>query len=433
MGEVLIGIIAIIILLFLFLTGIELAYAMAIVGFVGYVILVSLKGAMTVIAKDFFETFASYSLTVIPLFVLMGQIAFNAGIAKRLYNSAHRFMGHIPGGLALATVVGVTIFKAICGSSAATTATFAGVAVPEMDRFGYSRKLSTGIVAVAGTLGILLPPSVVLIIFGMITEQSIGKLFLAGFFPGLLLAALFAAVIVGWCRISPDVGPKSSRYSWKERAKSLPEIVWPVVIFVLMIGGLMGGIFTPTEAGSVGALAVLLFTLFKKDLNFKSFVESVRESLRLSTLVLMLIASSTVLGHFIAVTNIPAMTAEWVVQLPIHRAVIMALITFIYLIGGSFIDDLAFMILATPIFFPVILKLGYDPLWAGIMICLTVMVGGVIPPVAMNVFIVKKITNAPIGYIYAGVYPFLIAMIGLGVLLFIFPQITLFLPNALMK
>jgi len=433
MSEVSVGILAIAILLLLFLTGIELAYAMAIVGFVGYIVLVSVKGAMTVIAKDFFETFASYSLTVIPLFVLMGQIAFNAGIAKRLYDGAHKFMGHIPGGLALATVAGVTVFKAICGSSAATTATFAGVAVPEMERFGYARKLSTGIVAVAGTLGILLPPSVVLIIFGMITEQSIGKLFLAGFFPGLLLAVLFASVIVGWCRINPNVGPKSDRYSWAETAKTLPEIVWPVVIFVLMVGGLMGGIFTPTEAGSVGALAVLLFTLFKKDLDFRKFMKSIRESLRTSCMVLMLIASSTILGHFVAVTTIPAITAEWVVQLPIHRSIIMVIITIIYLLGGSFIDDLAFMILATPIFFPVILKLGYDPLWAGIMICLTVMIGGVIPPVAMNVFIVKNITKVPISIIYSGVYPFLIAMALLAVLLFVFPQIALFLPNALMQ
>jgi len=433
MSEVSVGILAIAILLLLFLTGIELAYAMAIVGFVGYIVLVSVKGAMTVIAKDFFETFASYSLTVIPLFVLMGQIAFNAGIAQRLYDGAHKFMGHIPGGLALATVAGVTVFKAICGSSAATTATFAGVAVPEMERFGYARKLSTGIVAVAGTLGILLPPSVVLIIFGMITEQSIGKLFLAGFFPGLLLAVLFASVIVGWCRINPHVGPKSDRYSWAETAKTLPEIVWPVVIFVLMVGGLMGGIFTPTEAGSVGALAVLLFTLFKKDLDFRKFMKSIRESLRTSCMVLMLIASSTILGHFVAVTTIPAITAEWVVQLPIHRSIIMVIITIIYLLGGSFIDDLAFMILATPIFFPVILKLGYDPLWAGIMICLTVMIGGVIPPVAMNVFIVKNITKVPISIIYSGVYPFLIAMALLAVLLFVFPQIALFLPNALMQ
>ena len=433
MSEIAIGGIALCCLLLFFLTGIEMGFAMAIVGFVGYAVLVSTKGAMTMIAKDFFETFASYGLTVIPLFVLMGQISFNAGIAKRLYDGANRFIGHIPGGLALATVAGVTIFKTICGSAAATNATFASVAVPEMDRFHYSKKLSTGIVAVAGTLGVLLPPSVVLIIFGMVTEQSVGKLFLAGLLPGLLLAALFAVVIIGWCKINPSVGPRSTRHTWKEKISSLPEIVWPLVIFVLMIGGLMGGVFTPTEAGSVGALAVLLLTLFKRDLDLKGFIKSVIESLRTACMVLTLIASSTVLGHFIAVTNIPSVTAEWVVSLPIHRDIIMCLVFLIYLIGGSVIDDLAFMILATPIFFPVIIKLGYDPLWAGIMICLTVVVGGVIPPVAMNVFIVRNITKVPIGIIYSGVYPFLISMVLLIILLFLFPQIAVFLPHALMN
>jgi C4-dicarboxylate transporter DctM subunit len=433
MNEATVGAIAICALLLLFLTGIEMGFAMAIVGFTGYIILGSFKGATTMIAKDFFETFASYGFTVIPLFVLMGQISFNAGIAQRLYNSANRFMGHISGGLALATVAGVTVFKTICGSAAATNATFASVAVPEMDRFHYSKKLSTGIVAVAGTLGVLLPPSVVLIIFGMVTEQSVGKLFLAGFGPGLILAALFAVVILGWCRLDPTVGPKGMRYTWKEKIRSLPEIMWPLVIFVLMIGGLMFGIFTPTEAGSVGALAVIILTICKRDINFKGIVKSIIESLRTASMVLTLIASSTVLGHFIAVTNIPSMTAEWVVSLPIHRHVIMIMIFLIYLIGGSVIDDLAFLILATPIFFPAVTKLGYDPLWAGIMICLTVVVGGVIPPVAMNVFIVRNITKVPIGIIYSGVYPFLISMVLLIILLFVFPQIVLFLPHTLMK
>lgn len=433
MNETIVGIVAIFVLMFLFLTNIEISFAMGVVGFLGYAVLVSLKGATTIVAKDFFETFASYSLTVVPLFVLMGQIAFNAGVAKRLYDGANRFMGHIPGGLALATVVGVTIFKAICGSAAATTATFAGVAIPEMDRFGYSKKLSTGIVAVAGTLGNLLPPSVTLIIFGMITEQSMGKLFLAGVFPGLLLSSLFAVIIVGWCKVDPLVGPKSQRYTWKERVASLPAIIWPLVIFVLMVGGLMGGIFTPTEAGSVGTLAVLLLALFSKDLGFAGFKKSIVESLRTSCMVLMLIATSTILGHFFAVTNIPAMTAQWVVKLPVHRHLIMIMITFIYLLGGSFIDDLAFMMLATPIFFPAILKLGYDPIWAGIIICLTVMIGCVIPPVAMNVFVVKNITKVSLGTIYSGAYPFLISLILLAVLLFIFPEIAVFLPNTLMK
>jgi tripartite ATP-independent transporter DctM subunit len=433
MSEITVGIFGIIVLLFLFLTGIEMAFAMAFVGFSGYVILGSLKGATTMIAKDFFDTFASYGFTVIPLFVLMGQISFNSGIAKRLYNSANSFMGHIPGGLALATVAGVTIFKTICGSAAATNATFASVAVPEMDRFEYSKKLSTGVVAVSGTLGVLLPPSVVLIIFGMVTEQSIGKLFLAGFVPGLALAALFAAVIIGWCRINPAIGPRSTRHSWKEKLSSLPEVIWPVGIFVLMIGGLMGGLFTPTEAGSVGTCAVLILTIAKRNIGFRGIVKSIVESLRTACMVLTLIACSSVLGHFIAVTNIPTIAADWVVSLPVHRSIIMIIVFLIYLIGGSIIDDLAFLILATPIFFPAITKLGFDPLWAGIMLCLTVVVGGVIPPVAMNVFIVKNITKVPIGVIYKGVYPFLISMILLIVLIFIFPQIVLYLPHTLMK
>ena len=433
MSEVTVGILGICALFILFLTGIEMAFAMAAVGFVGYVILVSLKGATTMIVKDFFDTFASYGFTVIPLFVLMGQISFNAGIAKRLYNSANRFMGHIPGGLALATVAGVTIFKTICGSAAATNATFAAVAVPEMDRFEYSKKLSTGIVAVSGTLGVLLPPSVVLIIFGMVTEQSIGKLFLAGLVPGVTLAALFAAVIIGWCRINPAIGPRSTKHSWKEKLSSLPEVVWPIIIFVLMIGGLMGGVFTPTEAGSIGTLAVIILAIAKRDISFGGIAKSLVECLRTACMVLTLIACSAVLGHFIAVTNIPSITADWVVSLPVYRSVIMIIIFLIYLVGGSIIDDLAFLILATPIFFPAIIKLGYDPLWAGIMLCLTVVVGGVIPPIAMNVFIVKNITRVPIGVIYRGVYPFLISMILLIVLIFIFPQIVLYLPHTLMK
>ena len=410
-----------------------MAFAMAIVGFAGYAILVSMKGAMTMIVKDFLDTFASYGFTVIPLFVLMGQVSFNAGIAKRLYNSANSFMGHIPGGLALATVAGVTVFKTICGSAAATNATFAAVAVPEMDRFNYSKKLSTGIVAVSGTLGVLLPPSVVLIIFGVVTEQSIGKLFLAGLVPGILLAALLAAVVLGWCRINPDIGPRGVSHTWREKLASLPEVIWPLVIFVLMIGGLMGGFFTPTEAGSVGTLAVIILTITKRDIGLKGIMQSIVECLRTGCMVLTLIACSAVLGHFIAVTNIPVLAADWVVSLPVHRTFVMCIIFLIYLVGGSIIDDLAFLILATPVFFPAIIKLGYDPLWCGIMLCLTVVVGGVIPPVAMNVFIVKNITKVPISTIYAGVYPFLISMILLIVFLFIFPGIAVYLPHALMK
>lgn len=333
----------------------------------------------------------------------------------------------------MATVGGATAFKAICGSSPATAATFASVAVPEMDRYGYDKKLSTGIVASVGTLGILMPPSVTLIVFGIITEQSIGKLFLAGLIPGLLIALFFILIIYGWCRINPGLGPQGQKSGWKERITALPEVVWVGIIFLLVIGGLMKGFFTPTEAGSVGTVAVLLLSLAKKDLPFKGFVKSVAESLRTACMVLMLIAGSTILGHFLAVTKIPMLVADWIIQLQFPRELTMIIIALIYLLGGSFIDDLAFMILATPIFYPVIIKLGFDPIWFGIIIGVTVMIGVVIPPVAINVFVVKNITKVPFGIIYRGVYPFLLALVFCAFILFLFPQIALFLPSYFMK
>ena len=433
MSEVTIGLIGLGVVLLLFLTGIELGFAMAVVGFLGFCIIVSAKAALSLVAKDFVDVFASYGFTVIPLFILMGQIAFNAGIAKRLYNTAYRFLGHIPGGMAIATVAGATAFKAICGSSPATAATFASVAVPEMDRYGYDRRLSTGIVATVGTLGILIPPSVTLIVFGIITGMSIGKLFLAGIIPGLIIAVFFIAVIYGWCTINPSLGPKGEKSTWRERIASLPEFMLVIVIFLLMIWGLMKGIFTPVEAGSVGTAAVLILAFAKKDLDFKRFVKAVAETLRTACMVLMLIAGSTILGHFLAVTKIPMIAADWVMTLPLNKYLVMVIISFIYLIGGSFIDDLAFMILATPIFYPVIIKLGFDPIWFGMVIAVTVMIGVVVPPVAINVFVVKNITKVPFKVIYSGVYPFIISLVLGAVLLFIFPQLALWLPRVLMR
>jgi len=433
MNEVMIGILGLGVVLALFLTGIELGFAMAVVGFLGFSYIVSFKAGLNLLAKDIFDVFASYGFTVIPLFVLMGQIAFNAGIAKRLYNASYKFIGHIPGGLAMATVAGATAFKAICGSSPATAATFASVAVPEMDRYHYDKKLSTGIVATVGTLGILIPPSVTLIVFGIITEQSIGKLFLAGIIPGLIIAFFFICIIYGWCKINPALGPKGERSTWKERLRSLPELAWVVVVFLLIIGGLMTGKFTPTEAGSVGTFAVLLLSVVKRDLNLKGYIKSVAESLRTACMVLMLIAGSTVLGHFLAVTKIPMIASDWVISLPLNKYIIMIIISLIYQMGGSFIDDLAFMILATPIFYPAIIKLGFDPIWFGMIICITVMIGVVIPPVAINVFVVKNITKVPFSVIYKGVYPFLLSLVVCAALLFLFPQIATFLPNLLMK
>ncbi|MEJ2110490.1 MAG: TRAP transporter large permease [Acidobacteriota bacterium] len=429
MHEVVIGCIGLILLLALFLTGIELAFAMTFIGFLGFALLRSLPAAIDLVAKDFFNTFASYTFVVIPLFVLMGQIAYNSGIAEKMYGTSRKFVGQVPGGLALATVFGATIFKAISGSSLATAATFSSVAVPEMDKYGYSRKLSTGVVASVGTLGILLPPSGTMIILAMITNQSIGKLFLAGIVPGLLIAALFLVTILCWCCLNPSLAPKAEVSGWRDRARAIPQIIWPLLIFAITVGGLMAGLFTPTEAGSVGAIAVLLLTLLKRDLDFKGFVKSVRESLRMGCMVLMLIGGSAVLGHFVVISNIPGAIASWTLGLPLAPDLIIVLILIIYLIGGSFIDDIAFMILATPIFFPVAMQLGYDPVWFAVAIGVTLMIGVITPPIAVAAFVVKNITQESISLIYKGVLPFLITLVLCLFLLFFFPGLATYLPG----
>ncbi|HVP80432.1 MAG TPA: TRAP transporter large permease [Thermodesulfobacteriota bacterium] len=433
MSEITVGITALVLLLLLFTTGIELGIAMALVGFIGFAYLNGFQPAMQLVGRDIYDVITNYGYTVFPLFILMGQIGFNAGIAVRLYDAAHRFIGHIPGGLAMATVMGATGFKAICGSSAATAATFASVAVPEMDRYGYDRKLSTGIVATVGSLGCIIPPSVVLIIFGIITEQSIGQLFLAGIVPGLIIALFFIGIIFGWVKINPKIAPMAERSTWKARLRSLPEVAWVILVFLLVIGGIMQGFFTPTEAGAVGTFAILVLAVAKRNMNFKKYVASLQEALRTAGMILMLIAGSVILGHFIAVTNMPQRTADWLVELPLNRYIIMIMICIAYEIGGSFIDDLAFMILATPIFYPAVLKLGFNPIWFGILISVVVMIGVVIPPVAVCVFVVKNITKEPIGRIYKGVAPFLISLILVWGLLFFFPQLALWLPSLFYK
>lgn len=427
MNEISVGIIGIFVLITVFVTGIELGYGMTIIGFLGLVYLGSWSAASNQVVKDFFDTFTSYGFTVIPLFVLMGHVASNSDVAKKLYGSASKFVGHIPGGLAMTTVAGATLFKAMCGSTLATCATFAGIAIPEMERLGYNKKLSTGVVASVGTLGMLIPPSVPLMIYGLITEQSIGKLFLAGIIPGLLIAFFFILVIYGWVKINPSIAQLAPRASWKEKAKAIPDFLWVAAIFLVAIGGLMMGWFSPTEAGSIGTAAVLVLAYATSGFKFKQLIKSFEESLTTACMVLILIGGSTVFGHFLAVTGIPFVAADFIGGLPLDKNLIMIIIILIYLLGGSFMDDLAFMILATPIFYPAVIKLGFDPIWFGIMIGITLMIGVIIPPIAISVFVVKNITGVPFNVIYAGVYPFLLSLVACAALLFFFPQIATFL------
>jgi len=433
MDEITLGIIACFFILFFFLTGIELAFGIAITGIVGYALLSGFDVAFNLFAQDFLDTLSAYSLTVIPLFMLMGQIAFHSGIAKRLYDAAYKLIGRIPGGLAMATVVAATMFKAMSGSTLGTAATFSMVAIPEMTGYKYSKKLSTGTVASVGTLGIILPPSITMIVFGIMTEQSIGKLFLAGIFPALLISFFCIAIIYVWCKIDPALGPKSTvSFTWRERVRALPEFIAVAVIFFIVIGGIMSGLFTPTEAGTIGTVAVLILALLRRGLTFKVFVKSIDESLRNGVMVLFLIACSAILAHFFAITTIPQIAGNWLTSLPLSKELIMVIICFFYLLGGSFIDDMAFMILATPILYPAIPKLGYDPIWFGVMVGITIMIGTIIPPVAVGVFVVKSITGESFKVIYTGVVPFLLSFIVVAALLFLFPQIATFLPYTLM-
>ncbi len=432
MSDPLIGLLVIALLFVLFSLGLEIGFAMALTGFIGFAVVVNLDAALNLVAKDVFSVFSSYGFTVIPLFVLMGQLGASGGVARNLYDAAYRFLGHIPGGLAIGTVAAATAFKAICGSSPATAATFATIAIPEMDRYGYDKRLSCGTVATVGTLGILMPPRVVLIIYGILTETSIGKLFLAGILPGLLIALSFALTLWLWTRRNPALGPRGQRSTWPQRLASLPPVLLVLGIFMLVVGGLMLGFFSPSEAGSVGSLAVLLLTLAKREMTLKGFIKSVQDTLRIACMVLTLIAGATILGHFFLVTRMPYFVAQWLGQLGAPNLVVMLIIIAVYLIGGSFIEDLAFLILATPIFLPLVLKLGYDPIWFGVIISVVTMIGIILPPVAINAFVVAGVTGTPLSTIYKGIYPFLIGMcLCLGILL-LFPQISLWLPRAFM-
>jgi C4-dicarboxylate transporter, DctM subunit len=417
----------------LFLLGMEIGFAMGLIGFVGFGLAVNFKAALDLVAIDFYTVFSSYGFTVIPLFTLMGLIGASAGVSTDLYRMTNKWLGHISGGLAIGTVAAATAFKAICGSNTATCATFSAIAVPEMDKYGYDKRLSCGTVATVGTLGNLIPPSVGLVIYGLITETSIGKLFMAGIIPGIICAMTFGLTLWGWCRLRPNLGPAAAKASWTDRFKSLYAVLGVLIIFVVVVGGLMVGFFSPTESASVGALAVYLLVLVKRDIDFKRLIAAVLDSVRLGCMILTLIAGASVLGHFFAVTRLPFLIGEWVGALPLPGSIIVILILIVYLIGGSIIEDAAFFILVTPIFFPTIIKLGYDPVWFGIVVCTTMMIGIILPPLAVCVFVVSGITKVPLNTVYKGIYPFLWGLAFCNLLFLYVPQIVLWLPNLVFK
>jgi tripartite ATP-independent transporter DctM subunit len=364
------------------------------------------------------------------MFVLMGSFAFASGIGKRLYDAANTVLGGLRGGLTIATCIACGGFAAICGSTAATAATIGKIALPEMKRFGYDDTLATGCVASAGTLGILIPPSTIFLVYGIITEQSIGKLFVAGIIPGIILTGLFVITVAIICYRNPSLGPPGGATTWTVKGKALLGIIEALILFGLVIGGLSFGWFTPTQAGGIGAAGALLIGLVRRELRWKAFLESSRDALRTACMILCIIAGATVFGHFMAVSRIPFVLADWVEHLPVHTSLIMGVIVFIYIIGGCFMDAMALVVLTVPVIFPVVVRLGFNPIWFGVIIVLVSEAGVITPPVGVNVYVIKGIApDVPLETIFRGIFPFLIAIAVNIIILVAFPQLALFLPN----
>lgn len=435
MSPTLVGIIGILLMLAIFLTRMPVAYVMALVGWVGFSLMISFKGGLNLLSRNIYESFSSYGLTTIPLFILMGQLAFNAGIGRRLYDTAYKFLGSTRGGLAMATVTACTAFGAVCGSSPATAATMATVGLPEMKRYGYADELATGSVASGGGLGMIMPPSVVLIVYGILTEQSIGALFVAGIIPALVMTLLFIITVYIQCRRHPELGPPGEKFTWAERFKSLNGMADTLIVFFLVMGGLFFGFFTPTEAAAVGAFGVLVVSVIRRRLTWQGFVNSLYETLRTSCMVMFLIAGAVVFGKFLAVTRIPFDIAQWVGGLALPTYLILAAVILVYFIGGCVMDALALVMLTIPIFYPVIIEQqGYDPIWFGIIIVLITQMGVITPPVGINVYVVFGISKGAVGgipleSIFKGILPFLVAIVVGIVLMIVFPVIVTYLPN----
>ncbi len=434
MNPTVVGIVGISIMVLIFFSRMPVAYVMTMVGFLGFSLMISFKGGLNLLSRNIYEVFSSYGLTTIPLFILMGQLAFNSGISSRLYDTAYKFLGSTRGGLAMATVSACTAFGAVCGSSPATAATMATVGLPEMKRYKYADELATGSVASGGGLGMIMPPSVVLIVYGILTEESIGKLFVAGIFPALLITLLFIAAIYVRCRFAPDQGPPGEKFTLKEKLQSLTGLIDTIAVFSLVIGGLFFGFFTPTEAAAVGAFGVLAVSLIRRQLTWQGFVKSLYETLRTSCMVMLLIAGAVVFGKFLAITRIPFNIASWIGGFDLPPFAVMTMIILVYFLGGCFMDALAFVMLTIPIFFPVVTNLGYDPIWFGIIIVMVTEMGVITPPVGINVYVVYGVAEGVIGgvpleSIFKGIIPFLLAVIAGLVILIGFPQIILILPN----
>ena len=430
MSELVIGVIGIGFLLFLMLFGMPIGFVMAFIGFLGLGYLNSFQVALYVMGTEPFGTLSSYTLSVLPLFLLMGQFAFASGTSERLFSTANKWLGHYPGGLAMATIGGCAGFAAICGSSLATSATAGSVTLSEMRKYHYDLGFATGCIAAGGTLGILIPPSGILIIYGILTEQSIAKLFIAGMLPGLMLTSLFMLTIYILVKRNPNLGVSTPKVSFSLKMKSLLNSIEMLVLFVIVIGGLYGGLFTANEAAGIGAGGALLIGLIRRKLDREKIIEALVRSVTTSSMIFTIIIGAMIFNRFLAITGIPVALADFVCSLQVPPFITIFFIFFIYMILGCFFDSLAITMLTVPIFYDVILMLKMDPIWFGVLFVVMIEMASITPPVGMNVYVISAVAqDVPIAKIFRGIFPFLIPLAVMVVLLIFFPQLALILPK----
>ncbi|QKV17295.1 TRAP transporter large permease [Oricola thermophila] len=434
MSDIAIGGIGMAVLLAMLAFRIPVAFAMFFVGFVGISLLHNSASAMSLLASESFTLASSQELVVIPLFILMGNVATVTGMSRRLYDAAYAIVGSFRGGLASATVIGCGGFAALSGSSVASALTMGKVSLGEMKRFNYDERLSTGVVAAGGTLGILIPPSTGFVIYAILVEQSIGRLFLAGVLPGLLLAAMFILTVTMLCYWKPEFGPAGPKTSLRQKGRAFLGAAPIVSITLLTIGGIYGGFFSPVEAAAVGAGLVIFVGALMGHLSLKGLWSAARESVVTTASVMLIVMSASLINPFLALSHIPQVAGDFLVNLPVPPLAILMLILLTYVVLGCFLDSLAMLVLTLPIFFPVIVNFGYDPIWFGVLVVLTLEMGLISPPVGMNVFIVKSVAkDVPLGRIFAGVIPFFLAMLLTLAIIVAFPQVSLILPNTMIN
>jgi len=435
MNPVEVGLLGCALLLLLLFWGMPIAFVMMLVGFLGISYLSSVETALPLLADNLYSGVAHYPYTIIPLFVLMGTFATSAGITTELYNTFEKWLRRLPGGLGIATIAACAGFAAVSGSSVAAAAAMGQVALPQMRRFGYDPKLATGVVAAGGTLSFLIPPSLGFVIFGMLTEQSIGKLLIAGIIPGLFLSLSYALIVYIRVKFNPNLAPMvPEKVSLKEKIVALKGVWETLLVFCIVMGGIYGGLINPTEAGAVGAFCLFVIVILKGRLSKKALVDGLFDTIRISCMVIFLVAGANMFSYFLALSTIPTKVSIWIAGLGVSKYLILTIILAIYLMLGCFLDAVSMMVLTLPVVFPIIVSLNFDPIWFGVIAVLMMEAGLITPPVGLNVYTLAGIArDVPMGDIFKGTLPFLFAIFFVVLVITLFPHLATYLPKMMVR